>query len=79
MSIEEKVKSIISDELSIPSGDIELDHDLIDDLGIDSLGTVELALALEDVFDCLINDEELEKFRTVDDVINWLEKNTGEK
>ena len=78
MSIENNVKHIISDELSIPLDKITLDCDLVDDLGVDSLGIVEMALALEDAFDCLINDEELEKFVTVGDIVTWMENNTGE-
>lgn len=77
MSIEQKVRNVISEQLSISLDDIDLDSSFIDDLGVDSLGMIELVLSLEDAFDCLVNDEELEKFVTVGDVVTWMENNTG--
>jgi acyl carrier protein len=71
-NIEEQVKSIISDQLDIPSDDIKLDASFIDDLGADSLDIVELVMAMEDAFSMDIPDEEAEKIQTVRNAIDYI-------
>ena len=71
--IEKRVKSIVSEQLGIKQEDIKSDSKFVDDLGADSLDTVELVMALEDAFECEIPDEEAEKLTTVGDVIQYIE------
>ena len=65
MSVEERVKGIVAEQLSIGAEEIKNESSFIDDLGADSLDTVELVMALEEEFDCEIPDEEAEKITTV--------------
>lgn len=76
--VSEKVIEIVCENLGVNKQDVTMDSYIIDDLGADSLSVVEIVMALEDAFDCLINDEQIEKFNTVGDVVDWLEKNIGE-
>lgn len=75
-AIEERVKSIICDQLGVAEGEVNLDSKLIEDLGADSLDIVELVMAMEEEFETEIPDEEAEKIRTVSDVISYLKSNT---
>ena len=75
-AIEERVKSIISDQLGVAEGEVNLDSKLIEDLGADSLDIVELVMAMEEEFETEIPDEEAKKIRTVNDVISYLKNNT---
>lgn len=75
MSIEEKIKSIIADQLGVKKEEITPQSSFIDDLGADSLDTVELVMALEDEFSIEIPDEEAEKMTTVGQVIKYIEEN----
>lgn len=70
----EKVINIIVRELNVSKEEIHMDTDLQADLGADSLDAVELMMALEEEFDLQIPDEEAQKFRTVKDIVNFLEK-----
>ena len=73
--IEEKVKSIVSEQLDIKE-EIDNNASFIDDLGADSLDTVELVMTLEEQFGCEISDEDAEKITTVQEAINYIkEKN----
>ena len=63
MSIEERVKKIVSDQLGKDVEEIQSDSSFVDDLGADSLDTVELVMALEEEFDLEIADEDAEKFQ----------------
>ncbi len=69
----EKVAEIIADELSVPKEKITLESDLSEDLGGDSLDAVELIMAIEEEFDVEIADEDAQKIKTVQDIINLLE------
>lgn len=67
-----KIKSIVSDKLSISEDQVTEEASFIDDLGADSLDTVELIMALEDEFDMDIPDEEAEKLTTVGKVMDYV-------
>lgn len=72
LDIESRIKKVISEQLDADIKDIKLDSDLIQDLGADSLGTVELVMAFEEEFDVEIPDEAAEKIRTVRDVFDMV-------
>jgi len=73
-TIEERVKKIVAEQLGVKE-DIANDASFVDDLGADSLDTVELVMALEEEFECEIPDDEAEKITTVQEAINYVEKN----
>ena len=70
----EKVKQIISEQLGVEEAEVTPGASFVDDLGADSLDTVELVMALEESFDLEIPDEAAEKIRTVQDAIDYIEK-----
>lgn len=72
-NIRDKVNAIIVEQLGVKPEDIKAEASFIDDLGADSLDTVELVMALEEEFDTEIPDEEAEKIKTVQDVYNYVE------
>ena len=74
MSIEERVRKVVAEQLDV-SGEIDNNASFIDDLGADSLDTVELVMALEEEFDTEIPDEEAEKITTVQQAIDYINKN----
>jgi len=74
-----KIKAIVSDKLSISEDQITEDASFIDDLGADSLDTVELVMALEDEFDMDIPDEEAEKLTTVGKAMDYVLASLGKK
>ena len=76
-SIEEKVRSIIVDQLGVESDKVTADAKFIEDLGADSLDTVELVMAFEEKFDIEVPDEEAEKLQSVADVVAYIEKVQG--
>jgi acyl carrier protein len=67
-----KVQKIISEQLGIDDGEIHRESKFVDDLGADSLDTVELVMKLEEVFDIQISDADAETVRTVQDALNYL-------
>jgi acyl carrier protein len=71
-TIEERVKKIVVDQLGVKEEEVTLDASFIDDLGADSLDTVELVMALEEEFDCEIPDEEAEKITTVRMAVDYI-------
>lgn len=71
MSIDERVKKVVSEQLDV-SGDIDNNASFIDDLGADSLDTVELVMSLEEEFDCEIPDDQAEKITTVQQAIDYV-------
>jgi acyl carrier protein len=72
----EKVKQIISEQLGVEESEVTPSASFVDDLGADSLDTVELVMALEEQFDIEIPDEDAEKIRTVQDAIDYIEKHS---
>ncbi len=72
--IEQKVKKVVAEQLSINEADIKNDSAFIADLGADSLDTVELVMALEDNFGIEIPDDQQEKIQTVQDAINFIKE-----
>lgn len=73
-NVEERVKKIVAEQLGVKE-DISNDASFVDDLGADSLDTVELVMALEEEFECEIPDEEAEKITTVQQAIDYVESN----
>ncbi|GAA0078025.1 acyl carrier protein [Clostridium weizhouense] len=68
----EKIQNIVADKLSIDLESITMDSSFIEDLNADSLDIVELIMALEDELDMEIPDEDVEGFKTVGDVVNYV-------
>lgn len=75
-SIEEKVQQIIAEQLGVDESQVTGDASFMDDLGADSLDTVELVMALEEEFDIEISDEDAEKIQTVQDAIDYIAANS---
>ena len=73
-SVEEKVKSIIVDQLGVDEGEVTPNANFVDDLGADSLDIVELVMAFEEAFDIEIPDEDAEKIKTVKDATDYIDK-----
>ncbi|GAB2712961.1 acyl carrier protein [Kitasatospora kifunensis] len=73
-AVEEKVKAIIVEQLGIDEGEVTASASFVDDLGADSLDTVELVMAFEETFDIEIPDEDAEKIRTVKDAVEYIDK-----
>lgn len=71
-SVEESVKSIIVDQLGVNESDVTADAHFVDDLGADSLDTVELVMKFEEDFDIEIPDDDAEKIQTVQDAIDYI-------
>ena len=74
-NIEQKVKEIIVDQLSVNEEQVTIEARFIDDLGADSLDTVELVMAFEEEFGIEVPDEEAEKLQTVGDVVKYISEN----
>jgi acyl carrier protein len=74
-SIEERVKSIVIEQLGVKEDEVTLGASFVDDLGADSLDTVELVMALEEEFECEIPDEEAEKITSVQQAIDYVSAN----
>jgi acyl carrier protein len=70
--IESRVKDIVVEQLGVNADEVTTDASFIDDLGADSLDTVELVMALEEEFECEIPDEEAEKITTVKEAVNYI-------
>ncbi|HET9838088.1 MAG TPA: acyl carrier protein [Candidatus Angelobacter sp.] len=73
--VEEKVKQIIVDQLGVEPSEVTPKASFVDDLGADSLDRVELIMALEETFSLEIPDDEAEKISTVQDAIDYIQKN----
>jgi len=74
-NIEQRVKKIVAEQLGANEADVKNESSFVDDLGADSLDTVELVMALEEEFECEIPDEEAEKITTVNQAIDYINKN----
>lgn len=70
--IEARVKKIVAEQLGANEADVKLESSFVDDLGADSLDTVELVMALEEEFECEIPDEEAEKITTVKQAVDYV-------
>ncbi|MGQ9560033.1 MAG: acyl carrier protein [Candidatus Oleimicrobiaceae bacterium] len=77
--VKERVKEIIVDQLGVDANEVTEAASFIDDLGADSLDTVELIMAFEEEFDIEIPDEEAEKLTTVGKALEYLDKKLAEK
>ncbi len=71
-SVEQRVKRIVAEQLGVNVADIKNESTFVDDLGADSLDTVELVMALEEEFECDIPDEEAEKITSVQQAIDYV-------
>ena len=71
-NIEQRVKKIVAEQLGVNESEIKNESSFVDDLGADSLDTVELVMALEEEFECEIPDEEAEKITTVQQAIDYV-------
>jgi len=76
MSLKDKVYKVIADKLEIDVDEIVPEASFVDDLGADSLDLVELIMSMEEEFELDIDDKDAEKLRTVQDVLDYLEKHS---
>jgi acyl carrier protein len=76
-TVEEKVRDIIVDQLGVNAEQVVLGARFIEDLGADSLDTVELVMAFEEEFSIEVPDEEAEKLQSVGDVVKYVEENAA--
>ncbi len=77
MSVEVKVKEIIAKQLGVDSDKVTSEASFVDDLGADSLDTVELVMAFEEAFNVEIPDEDAEKILKVQDAIKYIDEKSG--
>ena len=77
-SVEDQVRAIIAEQLGVKADEIKNDASFVDDLGADSLDTVELVMALEEEFETEIPDEEAEKITTVQHAIDYINANKSD-
>ena len=71
-----KVVDIVCDQLSVSKDDVNPESSFVEDLGADSLDTVELVMAFEEEFDLEIPDDEAEKITTIQSAVEWIESNS---
>ncbi len=79
MSVEQKVKQIIVEQLGVDEGQVDSTASFVDDLGADSLDIVELVMAFEEAFDLDIPDEDAEKITNVKDAVSYIESKAAKK
>jgi acyl carrier protein len=77
-TIEERVKKVVVNQLEIKEEEATMEASFVDDLGADSLDTVELVMALEEEFDTEIPDEEAEKIRTIQQAVDYIKQHQVE-
>lgn len=75
MSVEEKVKAIIVDQLGVSEEEVKMDSSFVEDLGADSLDLTELIMAMEEEFGIEIDDDDAQKLLKVKDAVTYIEKN----
>jgi acyl carrier protein len=78
-SVDERVKQIIVEQLGVDEAEVTPNASFVDDLGADSLDTVELVMAFEEAFEIEIPDEDAEKIRTVQDAISYIDAHAKTK
>ena len=78
-TVEQQVKAIVAEQLGVKQEQVTNDASFVDDLGADSLDTVELVMALEEEFEIEIPDEDAEKLQTVGDVIKYIQERAKPK
>ncbi|MEW6354496.1 MAG: acyl carrier protein [Pseudomonadota bacterium] len=76
-TVEERVKKIVVEQLGVKEEEVSNESSFVDDLGADSLDTVELVMALEEEFECEIPDEAAEKITTVQQAIDYINAHRG--
>ena len=77
MSVEEKIKEIIVEQLDVDAAEVKTESRFIEDLGADSLDTAELVMAFEEAFDLEIPDDDAEKIQKVSDAVNYISAKQG--
>lgn len=78
-TIEERVRKIVIEQLGVKDDELKNDASFVDDLGADSLDTVELVMALEEEFETEIPDEKAEKIQTIQEAIDYIESNLNKE
>ena len=76
-NVEDRVRKIVVEQLGVKEEEVSKEASFVDDLGADSLDTVELVMALEEEFSCEIPDEEAEKITTVQQAVDYINANAG--
>ena len=76
-SVEERVRKIVVEQLGVKEEEVSLESSFVDDLGADSLDTVELVMALEEEFETEIPDEDAEKITTVKQAVDYVNEHLG--
>jgi acyl carrier protein len=76
-NVEQRIKKIVAEQLGVNEADVKSESSFVDDLGADSLDTVELVMALEEEFECEIPDEQAEKINTVQQAIDYINAHTN--
>ena len=77
-SLEQKIRSLVAEQLGVELAEIRADANILDDLGADSLDVVEMVMALEEHFDIEVPDEDVEELRTVADVERYVVNAVGQ-
>jgi acyl carrier protein len=78
LTIEERVINIVVEQLGVSGEEISLNSSFVDDLGADSLDTVELVMQLEEEFDTTISDDQAEEMSTIQDAVDFIKAHTAE-
>ena len=78
LTIEERVINIVVEQLGVSGEEVSLSSSFVDDLGADSLDTVELVMQLEEEFDTTISDDEAEEMNTIQDAVDFIKAHTAE-
>ncbi|HET7061263.1 MAG TPA: acyl carrier protein [Nitrosospira sp.] len=76
-NVEQRIKKIVAEQLGVNESEVKNESSFVDDLGADSLDTVELVMALEEEFECEIPDEQAEKINTVQQAIDYINSHTN--
>jgi acyl carrier protein len=76
-NVEQRIKKIVAEQLGVNETEVKNESSFVDDLGADSLDTVELVMALEEEFECEIPDEQAEKINTVQQAIDYINSHTS--